>query len=275
MVRKFTLTDFSIQRTVLLNTVAKKISSKKFNALNEEFDDDLKIDLNAITTLVEAIFSRVRNAEMIYHTFLESVDHNLLIGASSGLPFDIDVEFQYNTGTISNSIRFDDRQLYKEAIDSNFQHFILSFAAVYENIVKLSELLVKKIIIHHPKSKPQSTPLHHYVKYFQLLIGLGYRRNDKMYTCIATHTTFLDRYLEIMNSLRNRYIHGFMPHLISDGSNYRINHQLAQTKFTSVSPELNIDQFSRIILENSRLFFSDLFDALILHIKHPSKYLPA
>ena len=274
MVKHINLTDFSPQKTALINTVTRKIAANKFTTLNQDFDKDLKVDLQVIKDLIESITVRFRRAEIIYYSYLEPVDHSILVGAGTGLPYKLEIQFHYGTGTDSHIIEINDRTLYKEAIDTSFQHFILLFAALFESMVRLSELLVRKIVVHRPSNKPISSPLLHYIEFLKSLIKLGYRKPDSLYGCVLTHTGILDKLLIPINSLRNSFIHGFQTNLVSDGINYRVNPSVANT-FSAGSPDLNIDAFSKLVLDNSKMFMSDMLEALILHIKHHSKSIPA
>jgi len=274
MVKSYVLTDFSAQRNLLLSIITKKVIGKKYTALNQDFDKDLKIDLPAITNLLGTILIRIRTAEMIYYTYLESVDHTMLAGAASNVPVQIEVEFTDGTAIHKKTIEINDKALYKETVDMNFQQFILLMATLFENFVRLSELLIKKIIVHRPESKPISAPLHHYLFYFESLIKLGYRKNDFVYGCILTHLTNLQTILVPINTLRNKFMHGFQSGLTSDGFAYNINHDLTP-KISKGSPILNIDQFSGSVLRDCKLFFSDLITALTSQIKHHSKFIPA
>lgn len=274
MVKQINLYDLSTQKMALLNTIAKKIALNKHTTLNQEFDTNLKVDHPTISSLVETIEMRIRKAEIIYYTYLENADHPTLCGQNSNLPIKIDLIFSYGTAILSESVEINDKQLYKEIIDLNFQHFILLIASLYENSVRLTEILVKKVIVHKPGDKPISTPLHNYISFFESLIKLGYRQQDHLSNCFSTHDTFLKKILEPVNKFRNAYIHGFQSHLTSDGFNYKINPHFANT-FSPGSPDLNIDRFSEFIISNSIPFFSDLFTSLTNHIRHHSKKIPA
>lgn len=274
MVKNYALTDFSSQKNLLLGIITKKVISRKYSTLNQDFDKDLKIDLPAITNLLDTILIRIRTAEMIYYTYLESADHAMLASGASNVPVQIEVEFTDGTAIYKKTIEINDKAIYKETVDMNFQQFILIMAALFENFVRLSELLIKKIIVHRPESKPISAPLHHYLSYFESLIKLGYRKNDFIYGCILTHLAKLDAILVPINTLRNKFIHGFQSGLISDGFTYNINHDFTP-KISKGAPVLNIDRFSDVVLRDCKLFFSDLLTALTSQIKHHSKFIPA
>ena len=275
MVKQIVLADFTAETNKLLTIVNRKIVARKVTTLNEGFDSTLKVDLAALRIVVETILTRIRKAETIYYTYLEDVDHSLIAGTTFNLPLRIEIELEYKGAFTKFDVSVDDRAMYKEMIDNYFHHYILVFAAIYENIVRLCEVLVKKVIVHLPKQKPISTPLVHYIGFFDLLNDLGYRRNDQLTICINNHAVYLKKYLEVINNLRNSYIHGFKSYLASDGANYRMVHDRAEQLFGSASPDLNIDLFSYQILHNTKLFFEDLLKALQNKIQHPSKILPA
>jgi hypothetical protein len=274
MVKLINLSDLSPEKLSLLGIIAQKISLSKHTSLNQDFDSNLKVDINVIKALLETIEARVNKVEVIYYTFLESADHASLTGATTNLPIKLEFEFIKSTSVVKENIEINERFSYKELVDLNFQHFILLVASLFENCVRLAEILVKKIIVHRPGDRPINTPMLNYISFFESLIRLGYRSPDQIFNCLRTHDILLKKILEPVNRLRNSFIHGYLSHLESDGYNYRVNFQQAPT-FSSGSPDLNVDSFSRIICEGTILFIKDFLFSLGSHIKHYKKGIPA
>jgi len=95
---------------------------------------------------------------------------------------------------------------YKALIDNNFQYFILSIASLYENLVFLSEMLLKKTVLHLKKNPPQSTPLETLIDFRRLLITLDYRTSDAFITCIDKYSAYFDSFLPAITKLRNSWL---------------------------------------------------------------------
>ncbi len=273
MVKRVNLIELNALKTDLLNTVSRKIASSKTSTINSDINKLLKIEIPTISSLLDSLECKLRECEIVFHSYLESPDHALLCGYGSALPVVLNLEFSYGTNIMKKDIEINDKVFYKEIIDSNFRHFILLTAALYENIVFLSELLLKKIIVHLPEKRPLSSPLHDYVAFLKTLIGLGYRQHDHIYACVLASDPFFSNYLPTINLLRNRFIHGFQVNLANDGSNYKIVTFLAP--FSAGSPDLDIDIFSKKVLSESRTFILAVIAALIRSIKHHSKIIPA
>lgn len=70
-------------------------------------------------------------------------------------------------------------------------------ASIYENLVLLAEIFLKKVIVYI--RKPLSSPLNDYLKYLELLISLGYRDNDKLTACVKISEPYFDQYLKEIN----------------------------------------------------------------------------
>jgi len=179
-----------------------------------------------------------------------------------------------STAILKEDIEINDKSFYKEIIDLNFQHFILMLASLYENIVRLAEILIKKIIVHLPENKPISSPLHSYIDFLNILLDLGYRKKDHISSCLSTHTSFLTKYLSTINMLRNRFIHGYSINLGNDGYNYKIT-TFDPLNFTKNSADLNIDEFSKNIIAGTKSFMLDLLTSLYKAIKPSHKNIPA
>ncbi|MGN6268148.1 MAG: hypothetical protein ACTHM5_20895 [Ginsengibacter sp.] len=270
------LTDLSTEKNMLLNIVSRKIATSKYSSLNQDFDSNLKIDINNIALLVDAIETKIRKAEILFYSYFETANHAILCGNSATLPFVLQIEFIYAASVMRNEIYIDDKSIYRETVDMQFQSFILLIASLFENIVRLTEILIKKVIVHQPgdKYRPINTPLFNYKSYLDSLIRLGYRKMDYISNCFLSHNPFLSKYLLTINGLRNSFIHGFINNLSSDGFNYRVTNRFDTASFSMIDPVLNIDEFSREILFNGRRFYIDLMLAITNQLKHHTKKIP-
>ncbi|MFP5040292.1 hypothetical protein [Parasediminibacterium sp. JCM 36343] len=267
------LTSFVSIRTSLLTTVQRKIIASKVLDINELINAKLKVELSTISEILLSIETKFRKCEMIYFAYIENVGHDILSGNPSSLPYKMDCTFTDITTTFKYIYKCDDKIFYKEITDMNFQNFILTIASIYENIVALSEVILKKIIIHTKEKPPISTPLNDYLNYLKLLISLGYRGNDKLYQCLNKYESYFKSHLLIINQLRNRFIHGYSMNLSSDGFTYKVKIP-GSTFFPPSAPQLDIDFFTLTVLDNTRNFIQDLYPMLQNSIKHHKKFIP-
>jgi len=272
MVKTSTLSNFTTERNILLTILTRKIATSKTNTLNAAFDNKYQVQHNSITDLLQAIEAKFKKCEMLFFTYFEDMDHGILAGNITALPFEMDCSLIDGTATVKYYFKVDDKNMYKEIVDMNFQTFILTLASLYENLVLLAEIFIKKVMVY---VKPLiSSPLHDYLKYLKHLIDLGYRQNDKLNTCMVTFDPFFSKYLIQINSLRNRYIHGYSINLQTDGYYYSVE-KMNGTSFTPASPDLILDRFTFEVLDNTRNFIRELFTALKESTKHHRKSIPA
>jgi hypothetical protein len=210
---------------------------------------------------------------VLYFSYFENLDHDVLSGNPTSLPLVRDCTFTDSTAQFHTLIEINDKSLYQEVIDLNFQNFIFVVASLYENIVRLAEIVIKKVIVHLKNRPPLSSTLQDYIAYLNILIDLGYRKNDRLHVCIKVYTPYFDRYLDTISILRNGFIHGYSNNLSSDGFNYKIT-RYNSANFSAASAELNLDFFSKKILDETKSFTIELLDALKLSIRHHKKNIP-
>jgi hypothetical protein len=267
------LTDLSILINKLLFEINLKVVNLEVLTLNEDIDTELKIEPNKIKILLNTIERKLQNCEMIYYTYFENLDHSILNGSALTATKILESEFSYDTKLIKKRIEVNESDAYINMINNEFQGYILQLLSLYENIVRLTETLLKKIIVHHKNGKPLSSPYYLLLEYWGILMRLSYRSVDNCYNCVNSHQVFLDKYMDISNKLRNRYIHGYNTHLYHDGAEYRINQQLSN-KFAQSSPELVVDVFVEHVLKNTRQLIVDFLGALIADIQMPNQKIP-
>ncbi len=193
----------------------------------------------------------------------------------------IETEFYFGTYILKNRIDINDPLLYKELIDTNFQHLILTIASLYEVLVKLCETLLKKIVIYDGIKSPYlSIHLKLFILNWDKLVDLGYRKNDDFYNCFSSHRTFLNKYLIQVNSLRNRFIHGYSVNLEVNASHSEYvvsNHDT--TNFPNVSgggiiPELVLSNFVSHIVTNSKALTIDILNLFKMKLDHHKTKVP-
>ena len=163
MVKNLTLSDFSVERNALLDVLRRKIATSKVTELNMVFDNKYRVNNDTVTALVKSIETKFKRCEMLYYTYFEGMEHTVINGNATALPFEMECNFMDGTGQLKYFFKVDDRSYYKDLIDMNFQNFILQIASLYENIVMLAEILIKKVIVY--VKAPISSPLHDYLKF--------------------------------------------------------------------------------------------------------------
>lgn len=272
VVKTRVLTNFAQQKNDLTNILAAKVAASKVTNINQSIDLRYRADVDHVTGLLNAIESKYKQCEILYYHYFENVDHAILTGSTSNLPFGLKCTFIDGTSTTELQFSVDTRQVYKEIIDFNFQTFILSIASLYENLVLLAEIFMKKVIVY--VRRPLSSPLHDYLDYLELLIKLGYRGNDKLNVCMTSSQLYFQKYLQQINQLRNKFIHGFSNNTDSDGFSYFVKN-LDNSSFNSGATELLLDVFTKEILDQTSLFIGNLLVSLKDSVRHHRKSIPA
>ena len=266
------LTSFATQRNALVALLSSKIAGAKVTTVNSDIDGKYKADVGHVTDLLNAIEAKFKRCESLYYLYFENADHGVLSGNIATLPIEIDCTLHDGTATTEHKFKIDDRYVYKDIVDLNFQTFILTSASLYENLVLLAEIFLKKVIIY--VRTPLSSPLLDYLDYLKLLISLGYRENDRLKVCVTSSEPYFDKYLPLINLLRNKFIHGFSINLETDGYNYYVS-RLNQTQFTSMSPDLQLNFFTKEVLDQTRVFIINLLTSLKESGRHHRKTIPA
>jgi hypothetical protein len=262
--------NFSAGRNKLLSILVKKTASSKVTGLNVAIDNRYRPDVSYVKELLDVIEIKYKRCEQLYYIYFEQINHDAVVGNSTNFPFASDLTFIDGISTIEFSFSVDSQAAYKEMIDVNFQTFILTLASLYENLVMLAEIYLRKVVIY--VRRPPSTPLHEYVNYFNMLSDLGYKNSEKLAACILGSKVYFDSYLEQINELRNRFIHGFSVNLETDGYYYYVSKH--STSFTQKSIDLQLDIFTKSIIEKTHIFIANLMDALGETVKHHRKSIP-
>jgi len=280
-----TLTDFSIQKFKILLSINNKKAKGAYNqSLHDLFKNPSKhrININDIENIISAIEIKLRNIETIYYTYFDlEYDSSIIINNSMSSNKIIETEFTFNTNIIKNRIEINDARIYKELIDTNFQTFILDIAALYEVLVKLNETLLKKIVLYDGEKLPyQSIPFKLFLMNWDKLVELGYRKNDDFYLCFFNHKIFIDKYLPLISSLRNKFIHGYSVNLEHDTTH---NEYVIKNRDTTIFPilsdsrinsDLILSNFTKAIMTNTRLISTDIINLFERKLSYGATKIP-
>lgn len=266
-----TLSDFARQKNNLISLLAAKTAAAKVTAINKNIDNKFSPDAANVNAVLNGIEAKFKKCEAIYYNYFEDADHGVLSGNIATLPVGVDSTLIDGTAIMKYYFSVNDRYAYKDMVDGNFQTFILTIASMYENLVTLAEIFLRKVMVYI--KKPLSSPLRDYLDYLKLMISLGYRDNDRLNICMTAADPFFDKYLEQINMLRNKFIHGSSLNLESDSFNYYVAAMV--NKFTPKTADLLLHLFTKAILDNTKVFIIDLMSALEKSGKHHLKFIPA
>jgi len=198
---------------------------------------------------------------MSYYLYFDGIDDSLLAASSADLQLVRECIFLRDTGQLKQYFEVDNREMYQDLIDYQFQEFILFSATILESLVYLSETLLKKVAIHLSKKHPPSIPMQNFIDLLEFLHKLEYRdRNDPLPICLQTHDDFLGKYLVNINILRNGYIHGYRTKLANKGGEYSILE--LEAPLSDRSPEASAKEFAKGIIDNLKIFIPDFLKAI-------------
>ncbi len=276
------LKTFVNQKNSILTSIAYKISNGLFDqSLHSSFKGS-RLDINDIEQIIDSIEYRIRKIQTLCYTYFDSeYDASIIVNQTLQTNKVIETEFNFGTYILRNRIEINDHNLYKEMIDTNFQSFILAVASVYEILVRLSENILKKIVIYDGIRSPyQSLTLKTFIHNWDRLIDLGYRKNDQFYDCFSTHRVFLDKYLDQINTLRNKFIHGYSLNLAVNNlhNTYMVqNHD--EKNFPAISgggliTDLVVDSFVKDVKDGTINLTEDLLDIYKIKLGHHRTKIP-
>jgi len=282
------LTDLTNQKNSIVTSIRIKQGNGLFipslhDIFNQGSANKDKLKILDVQSIIESIEIKLREAEIILHTYFgieydkAIIIHNSLIGQKV-----IEAEFNYGTRVIKKKIEIIDPNMYKEIIDVKFQLFILTIASLYENMVRLIETLIKKKVVFGDRNPHQSIPLKTLISYWDNLIELDYRKSDDFYAWLILHRAYLDKYLAQINFLRNSFIHGYSINL---EKNYIHNEYVIKNYDDSNSgfrppvgggliTELVINTFVAHVLNNTQLLTVSLLNLLKRKLSHHWTKLP-
>lgn len=258
--KNITLSDFRTERNDLLTEVGHKITSNSLNPYNFEMHDNYKIDLVEIEKRLDGITQKFRKCEMNYYLYFDDIHHNVLTVDQSDLPISRQRLFSDGPALTKQFFDVNDKHLYEELINGQFQEFILFVASVIENLVYLAETLVRKVVVHLRGKHPPSIIMQNYVATLEILLKLQYRSIDPISTCLGNYKIFFDKYLPTINAYRNSYIHGYRAKLMAVGSEYMLDSPLAPIQVNT--PDATVDIFAEHVVNNIRSLISDFLRAI-------------
>lgn len=258
--KTISLSDFLTEKNNLLTEVSHKITSNSLHPYNYEMHDNYKIDLTEIQKRLDGITQKFRKCEMNYYLYFDDIHHNVLTVDQSDLPISRQRLFSDGPAQTRRFFDVNDKHLYIELINAQFQEFILFVSSVIENLVYLAETLVRKVVVHLRGKHPPSIIMQNYVATLEILLKLQYRTTDLMSTCLGNHKPFFDKYLPTINAYRNSYIHGYRAKLIAVGSEYMLDSPLAPLQINT--PDARIDIFSLEVINNVKRLIPDFFNAI-------------
>ena len=287
MVRE-TLTEYATHK----NAIVSALTIKQGNGLFDQNLHDIfnrgtqskdKLKIQDVQEIIETIELKLRNAEMIYHTYFGSeFDKNILIYNNLIGTKLIETEFSFGTRVLRNTIEIIDPNMYKEIIHMNFQLFILTIASLYENLVRLIETLIKKRVVFGDRNPHLSIHLKVLISYWDNLIELKYRGNDDFFMWLTSHRPYLDQYLSQINSLRNSFIHGYASNLYFDSALNEYVIKNYDHNLTGGFPEphgdavieLILNYFVQHVLTNSQNLIEDLLNIFQRKLSHNRTKVP-
>jgi hypothetical protein len=276
------LTDFTTQKNAIVTAIGHKISRGFYDqSLHNSFKPS-KINIYDIETIFNSIESKLRKIEIIYYTYFDSeYDSNIIVNNTLIVNKIIETEFNYSTKVLKSRIDVNDPSLYKELIDSNFCTLILNVASLYEVLVKLSETLLKKIVLYDGERTPyKSITLKLFILNWDKLIELRYRKNDGFYNCFNSHRIYIDKYLDQINVIRNRIIHGYLNNLEinTTHSKYMVtNHDTSNFPLVAgggIDSNLIVNNFVNDVLLNTTSLITDLLNLFVTKLTHHRSKLP-
>jgi len=256
-----TLSEFTAERTALQTIASSRIAARQTNQINFDIHDNYKLEGHLINERLDAIINKFRKCQMVFNLYFDDLDHEILVGRSTNLPLSRERIFQSTGGVVKQYFEVTEKMLYQELIDYHFQEFILFTSSVFENLVYLSETLVRKVSIHPKKSDPLSIPIKNYMELLDYLHRLNYRNPaDPVAACLRSNQSFLDRFLPTINTFRNRFIHGYTKRLVPTSYEYVLSG--AEQPFSPGSPDLAVDEFTKAIITNLEQFIPQFSDAI-------------
>ncbi|MGO4710399.1 hypothetical protein AB4Y90_15110 [Chryseobacterium sp. 2TAF14] len=265
------LIDLSDKSSELIQKVNVHETSSTITTINSEFHKDYLIRTSPeLQELLNAINERLRKLQIIHYSYFEDLNEQIISGNISFLPFEKNYEFFFNTNNFTKSISINTPFFYKEIINNEFQTFILTTATIFENIVRLTEILTKKVVIYKTNAKLLSIPLGTYVDFLKSLLRLDYRSATPFVNCFNNHDDFLNTYLETVNLLRNSFIHGYKSQLELNPVSRRYMILKFGEGLTISMPQAEVKLFTADLVERLIAFVKDLLDVLISEVDSSS-----
>jgi hypothetical protein len=273
------IVDISACKIALLTEIDKKIAANLLSALNDDFSDNTRYPIaiknrTEINYVLDGIDARLRHAHQLKLQFLDTLNHEMISGNAPITTYAVRCTFTFPGTVINREFSVSDRWGYLEVVRSAFQEFILTISSLLENLVRLMETLVRKVIVILKERRQNGTEtLHLYREFFQVLVKLEYRPKDDLHACLANYDSFFDRYLDPLYKLRGSFIHGYRENLTLDVTGVCLVGQ-ADSRFNLSKTELMVDQFSEFVFSSLSNFTVDLLNCLTSKISDPVVKIP-
>jgi len=276
-----TIVDISSNKNALLVEVDKKISASLLSLLNDGFHNEklypISINRNEIGYLLDGIDARLRHAHELKLQYFDTLNHDFISGISPVTSFGARCTFTFPGTVINREFSISDRIGYFDVVHAAFQDFILTMSSLLENLVRITEMLVRKVIINSPKrpSPPGNETLQLYLEFLDMLVKLQYRPKDDLHGCFASFDVFFKSYLVPLYKLRGSFIHGYHQNLVIDSSTgVCLVRSIDNTFGTLSKTDLMLDQFSERVFENLENLTVKLLDCLTRKISEPAAKIP-
>lgn len=267
------LSNFLTERTSLETAAGIKFGASLTNDINYRIHENFVLTADELRLRLDGITGKFRACEMLHFLYFEGMDHDLLTATAFNLPLIRSCTFTDAGTSITKIFEVNDHIGYREVIDHSFQEFILFSAAILENLVYLSETLIRKVAIHLPNNRPQSILMDSFKTLLGYLHDLDYRNpTEPVQLWLKRHETFFDRFLGNINFNRNRFIHGYKTSLRPNNGEYQLSEP--KNPLSAGSPYVNVEYFVKEILDNLRILIPDFFIALTDTIT-AARHLPA
>jgi hypothetical protein len=215
------IVDISTHTNALVVEIDKKINGSLLSLLNDDFHHKhypVSINRAEIGYILDGIDARLRHSHELKLQFFDTLDHDLISGIAPITRFSTHCTFTFPGTVINREFSVTDRIGYLSVVHTAFQDFILTTSSLLENLVRLSETLVRKVIVNSPKRKAQACTetLQLYLEILQVLVKLEYRPKDDLHACLFNFSIFFEKYLIPLYKLRGSFIHGYRQNLIID-----------------------------------------------------------
>ncbi len=261
------------ERAALESAAGIKFSASLTNNFNHTINKRFILSADELRLRLDGITGKFRACEMLGGLYFENLDHDLLTATAFNLPLIRRCTFTDAGSSITKLFELNDHISYREVINYTFQEFILFCASILENLVYLSETLLRKVVIHLPNQGPQSILMDSFKTLLGYLHDFDYRnRTEPVQLWLIRHKDFFDRFLKNINFNRNRFIHGYKTSLRPNNSEYQLAEP--QSTLTLTSPYINVEVFVTEVINGLRVIIPDFFVALTNTITAAS-HLPA
>jgi hypothetical protein len=271
------LVDLHESTNLLISLVQAKIASDSYNKKNDVFGRKYAIEMPTLVRLLNGIEARLRTIQIIKAMYFESIEHDILCRNNTDSEVIINGEFSYSTILIKQSFSINDANAYAEQVEAQLHNFVLCVSNILENLVRLKELLFRKIIVHGKRNAPISAPLSMYLEYLKILINLGYRNADQLSNVFIPHQDFIDRFLILLTDMRNKITHSCPTFLVPISGEFTIDigrMEASKHLFSPSDQRLVVDIFVDHIYTEVSTISQNVLGVMIDTMTEPTTQVP-